>query len=133
MFESSKRLFDQYAEMLGLASLPVEPSGFVQLAVGDSATVLLYPESEESLLVVTPVAGLPRKLEYGLVRWMLERNFYDSKLAPFRLACDGSGSIVVWGRVPVEELSAEGLAQLINAVVDESEIIREELGVTEVV
>ena len=128
MFESSKRLFDEYAKTLGIASLPVEPSGFVQLTVGETATVLLYPESEESLLVVTPVAALPHKVDYGVVRWLLGRNFYDSPMAPFRVACDASGSVVVWGRVPVEALSAEGLAQLLNAVVDEGDLIRAELG-----
>ena len=56
----------------------------------------------------------------------MRRNFHDSPLAPFRIGCDKTGTLVVWGRMPMEGLSGEQLAGLIDAVTAEAALIREE-------
>jgi hypothetical protein len=57
----------------------------------------------------------------------LRRNFYDSPISPFRVACDTAGTIVVWGRVPIEGMTGEALAKLIDALAAETNFIREEV------
>jgi hypothetical protein len=57
----------------------------------------------------------------------LRRNFYDSPVAPFRVSCDTAGSIVVWGRVPVQGMTGESLAALLDALAAEADLIRAEV------
>lgn len=59
--------------------------------------------------------------------WLLRRNFYDSSISPFRLSCDTAGDIVVWGRVPVEGMTGESLAGLLDALAAEANFMREEV------
>ncbi len=61
----------------------------------------------------------------------MRRNFHDSPLAPFRIGCDKAGNLVVWGRMPIEGLSGEQLAGLIDAVRAEAALIREETATDE--
>jgi hypothetical protein len=72
---------------------------------------------------------LPKKLDYGTTLWLLRRNFYDSPIAPFRVSCDTAGSIVVWGRVPIEGMTGEALAGLLDALAAEADFIRAEVEV----
>jgi hypothetical protein len=72
---------------------------------------------------------LLKKIDYGATLWLLRRNFYDSPIAPFRVSCDTAGSIVVWGRVPIEGMTGETLAGLIDALAAEADLIREEVAV----
>ena len=37
----------------------------------------------------------------------MRRNFHDSPLAPFRVGCDKAGTLVVWGRMPIDGLSGD--------------------------
>ena len=39
--------------------------------------------------------------------WLMRRNFHDSPLAPFRIGCDIAGSLVVWGRMPIDGLTPD--------------------------
>ena len=79
--------------------------------------------------MVSPVASLPKEINYGTALWLLRRNFYDSPIAPFRVSCDTAGSIVVWGRVPVDGMTGERLATLLDALAAEADLIREEVEV----
>lgn len=131
MFQSTKDLYADLAKALGVAELPADEQGSVQLTVGENSTVVIFAEDAQSVMLVSPVMELPAAIDYGRVLWLLRRNFYDSPLAPFRIGCDTASSIVIWGRVPVAGLTGKELANLIDAVATEADLIREEVEVDE--
>ena len=61
----------------------------------------------------------------------MRRNFNDSPLAPFRIGCDHGGSLVVWGRMPMEGLTGQQLLGLLDAVAAEAVLVREEIATDE--
>ena len=124
----AQSLFAALAKTLGVPALSADSSGGVRLTVGDNSTVTLFAEDESTLMLLSPVMPLPKKLDYGTALWLLRRNFYDSPIAPFRVSCDTAGSIIVWGRVPIDGMTGDALAKLIDAVASESEFIRSEVG-----
>ena len=128
MFDSTESLYAELAEVLGIASLPADDQGSVELAFGEDTTVLLFAEDAASLMLVVPVMPLPASLDYGRLLWLLQRNFHDSAIAPFRVCCDAAATIVLWGRVPTQSLDGAGLAGLAEALADEARVLREELG-----
>jgi len=123
----TRALYDELAKELRVSSLPIDQNGGVQLTVGESTTVVMYGENDLSLLIVAPIAALPRKPEYGLMSWLFRKNLYDSNLAPFCLATDANSNLVLWGRVPVASLTGVSLAGLIDSLASESETIRDEI------
>ncbi len=123
----TQALYADLAKSLGLAALPADNNGGVQLAVGDTSTVILFAENDETLLIAAPVAALPKQPEYGLTLWLLRRNFYDSPIEPFRVSCDTEGNIVLWGRLPMAGLTGAALAALIDAVATEANRVRAEV------
>jgi hypothetical protein len=127
MFAPIQKLFAEYAKSIGAEQLPADESGMVTLSVGDDSTVVLIGEDDNSLLVMTPVAELPKTADYGTMLWLLRRNFYDSPIAPFRVSCDAAGSIVVWGRVPVDGMTADDLGGILEALAEEADFIRGEI------
>jgi hypothetical protein len=127
----NQNLLDDLAKALGVAKLPLDENGGVQLSIGDSATAILFAESAGTLFIVSPVAELPKQLDYGTALWLLRRNFYDSPIAPFQVSCDAGGNVVLWGRVPTEGLNGAQLASLLQALGEEAALIREELEVDE--
>jgi hypothetical protein len=129
MFKRTQALYAALAKTLGVASLPADDTGAVQLSIGENSTVNLFAEDEFTVMLVSPVMPLPKKIDYGATLWLLRRNFYDSPIAPFRVSCDTAGSIVVWGRVPIEGMTGETLAGLIDALAAEADLIREEVAV----
>jgi hypothetical protein len=129
MFPRTQALYAALAKTLGVDSLPADANGGVQLTIGEASSVVLFAEDAFTLMLVSPVMALPKGLDYGSMLWLLRRNFYDSPLAPFRVACDIAGSITLWGRVPIEGMSGEGLARLIDAIGAEADLIRDELAV----
>src|SRR5690348_6008694 len=129
MFKRTQALYAALAKTLGVPTLPADENGGIQLTVGENSTVTLFSEDEFTLMLVSPVAPLPKNVEYGTALWLLRRNFYDSPLAPFRVACDTAGSIIVWGRVPTEGMTGESLASLIDALAAEADLIRTEVEV----
>jgi hypothetical protein len=129
MFKRTQALYADLAKTLGVATLPADDNGGVQLSVGQNSTVTLFAEDEFTLMLVSPVVALPKKIDYGTALWLLRRNFYESPIAPFRVSSDTAGSIVVWGRVPVEGMTGESLASLIDALAAEADLIRTEVEV----
>jgi hypothetical protein len=131
MSPSTKTLYAQLAKALGVAEIPTDAQGIVQLTVGDDSTLVLVPEDAQSLMVMSPVAALPPTMDRGTLLWLMRRNFHDSPLSPFRIGCDTAGSLVVWGRLPVDGMSGEQLAGLLDAVAAEAALIREEIAIDE--
>jgi Tir chaperone protein (CesT) family len=129
MFKRTQALYAALAKTLGVPTLPADENGGIQLTVGENTTVTLFAEDEFTLMLVSPVVALSKKVDYGTALWLLRRNFYDSPIAPFRVSCDTAGSIIVWGRVPVEGMTGESLASLIDALAAEADLIRTEVEV----
>jgi hypothetical protein len=129
MFKRTQSLYAALAKTLDVGALPADDNGGVQLSIGNNSTVTLFAEDEFTLMLVSPVMPLPKNLDYGTTLWLLRRNFYDSPIAPFRVSCDTAGSIVVWGRVPVEGMTGEALAGLLDALAAEADFIRQEVEV----
>ncbi len=127
MPERTRELYAELAATLGLPELTPDVNGGVQLDVGDDTTVILFGENDVGLLVVIPIMQLPDDVSPGVTLWLLRRNFYDSGIAPFALACDAAGTLVLWGRVPMEGLTGERLAGLIDAVAAEARTVRGEV------
>jgi hypothetical protein len=125
----TQALYADLAKSLGLNALPADNNGGIQLSVGDTSTVILFAENDETLLVAAPVAALPRQPDYGVMLWLLRRNFYDAPIEPFRVSCDTDANIVLWGRLPMAGLTGATLAALIDAVATEADRIREEVAV----
>lgn len=120
-------LYADLARTLGVTELVPDAHGGIELSVGSDATVVLYGTNDVDLLVVAPVAALPSEPGYALASWLLKRNFYDSDLLPFRLACDKQSNVILWGRVPLEGQTGERLSGLINVVATQAGRIRTEM------
>jgi len=131
MSPSAQALYAQLAEALGVDTVPADAQGIVQLDVGDDGRVVVVPEDAHTLMLLAPVAALPATLDQGTLLWLMRRNFHDSPLAPFRIGCDSAGTLVVWGRMPIDGLSGEQLAGLLDAVAAEAALIREEIATDE--
>jgi hypothetical protein len=131
MSSTAKALCTQLAKALGVAGVPADANGIVQLTVGEDGRVVLVPEDAYTLMLMAPVGELPDGADRGTLLWLMRRNFHDSPLAPFRIGCDKAGTLVVWGRMPMEGLSGEQLAGLIDAVTAEAALIREEVATDE--
>jgi hypothetical protein len=131
MSSTAKALYTQLAKALGVAEVPADANGIVQLTVGEDGRVVLVPEDAYTLMLMAPVGELPDGADRGTLLWLMRRNFHDSPLAPFRIGCDKAGTLVVWGRMPMEGLSGEQLAGLIDAVTAEAALIREEVATDE--
>ncbi|MCE9659857.1 MAG: CesT family type III secretion system chaperone [Burkholderiales bacterium] len=131
MSPSAQALYAQLAQALGVEAIPADAQGIVQLEVGDEGRVVIVPEDAHTLMLLSPVAPLPSALDKGTLLWLMRRNFHDSPLAPFRIGCDKAGNVVVWGRLPIDGLSGEQLAGLLDAVAAEAALIREEIATDE--
>ena len=131
MSPPAQALYAQLAKALGVDSIPADARGIVQLDVGDEGRVVLVPEDAYTLMLMSPVAKLPATVDQGTLLWLMRRNFHDSPLAPFRIGCDYAGSLVVWGRMPMDGLTGEQLVGLLDAVAAEATLIREEIAIDE--
>lgn len=128
MHKTTQALYADLAKTLGVPALPADDDGSVELTIGEDTPVILFAEDPYTLMLVAPVLPLPAEPDYGTMLWLMRRNFHDSPLAPFRVACDASGGVVIWGRVPVDGLDGKALAGLLDAVAEQSRLAREELG-----
>ncbi|MDE2006112.1 MAG: type III secretion system chaperone [Rhodospirillales bacterium] len=131
MPEQTRALYAALAKALGVESLPTDNDGAVALTIGDDQQVLLYAEAEATILVVAPVAELPARPDHGTMLWLLRRNLWDSDLAPFCVAADPGGHVLLWGRVPVDGMTGELLASLIDQLGTEAGRARDALEGTE--
>ena len=127
MLERTRALYAALAQALRADSLPADNDGALALTIGEDSQVLIYGTDDISLLIVATVAPLPRRPDHGTMLWLLRQNFYDSDLAPFCAAADAAGHVVLWGRVPVEGMTGELLASLLDRLGTEAGRARGEL------
>lgn len=131
MSPSAQALYAQLAKALGVKEIPADAQGIVQLAVGEGGIVVIVPEDAYTLMLLAPVSVLPGTMDHGTLLWLMRRNFHDSPIAPFRIGCDKAGNVVVWGRMPIDGLTGEQLAGLMDAVAAEAALIRDEIEIDE--
>jgi hypothetical protein len=117
----------ELAKELQVDSLPIDQNGGVQLQVGENTTVVIYSQNDSSLLIVVPIAPLPTHPDFGIMARLLRLNLFDSRLSPFTLATDTNATVVLWGRVEIESITAASLAGLIDSLATETELIRSEI------
>jgi hypothetical protein len=103
-------------------------TGEIVVTIEGHSKIWLLEQEDGYFTLALPVMALPPKIGYGEIFWLLRRNFYDSKLLPFRVASDKGANIVLWGRSPLEKLTSEELGVLLNNLIAEAKKIREELG-----
>jgi hypothetical protein len=123
----TRALFSDLAKELGLPEFEPDAAGGIQLSVGSDTAVYVFGQSDGFLLLAAPAVALPKEPDYATTQWLLHRNFYDSDLAPFRIATDANGTILLWGRVPVEGMTGASLAGLVDALASEAQRIRGEV------
>ena len=131
MFDYIKPLYADLAKAVGVKGLTPDENGTLLLDLSEDVTISIFAESSIAIMLATAAMALPTAVDYGRVLWLLRRNFHDSPIAPFRIACDQDGAIVVWGRVPVDGLTGQQLAALAKSLADEVALIREEVEVAE--
>ncbi len=122
-----RALYAGLAAALGLPALAPDANGGIELTVGGDTSVVLFGEGDATLLAVVPVAPLPPAPDQATVLWLLRRNLYDSGIAPFTLACDAGGTLVLWGRLPLDGLTGPRLAGLLDALAGEAATIRRQI------
>lgn len=131
MSPTAKKLYDELAKALGVPEVPADDKGIVQLALGEGeeeGTVVLVPEDAYTLMLMAPIGPLPKAgVDGGTLLWLMRRNFHDSPLAPFRIGSDKAGTLVIWGRMPIDGMTGSELAGLLQAVVAEAANVREEV------
>jgi hypothetical protein len=126
--DKTRLLIAKLAKQIGLKSLPSDDSGGYRLTIGASTEVFIYGGDDVTILVVAPVAPLPRDVEYGLAVYLLRGNLFDADTAPFQIAVDDGGVLIFWGRVRIADFDGATLATLLDRVAAKVEEIRGEVG-----
>ena len=125
--DKTRALIAQLAAALGLPSLPSDNNNGTPLEI-DGRTVLIYGGDDESILLVAPVAPLPEEPGYGLTAYLLRKNLFQSDLAPFQVALDDGGTVVVWGRLQIADLDGAVLAAVLKRLAQRVGDIAGEMG-----
>ena len=122
--EKTKALIGDFAAALGLETLPPDDDGGYQVTVGDDTDVMFYGGDDETVLVVAPIAPLPRNPEYGTVMYLLRNNLFNSSIMPFQVAADDEGGLVLWARLAIADLTGDSLASIVKGLAEEVEEMR---------
>jgi Tir chaperone protein (CesT) family len=122
--DRTKALIADLATALKVASLPPDAGGGYQLTVGGTTTLLIYGGDDETILIIIPLGRLPHKPDYGLVLSFMRANMFNSDLAPFQVAADPAGMLILWGRVTIAEFTGVRLTGLIGVLADRAEAMR---------
>lgn len=124
----TRALMAELAKAIGLAALLQDDTGGFRVTVGEATEILLYGGDDETILIVAPVAPLPREPDYGLVLYLLRSNLFDSDVAPFQIAVDDDGALIFWGRLAIADLTGPMLAALLDRIAARVALIRGEVG-----
>jgi hypothetical protein len=125
--DRTRALIAEFGSVLGLDSLPPDENGGYHLTVGADTDIMIYGGDDETVLVVAPVAPLPHRPEYGLMVYLLRNNMFDSPVAPFQVAVDDEGALILWARLPLAELSGSRLASIIRGLAEQVGEMRGEI------
>ncbi len=122
-----QNLFNELAQAIQSEPLKLDENGHLKLIVDELNEIFLIPDKKDQLTVMLGVMPLPTNLDYGCYLWLLRKNFHDSSLAPLCVSCDLNGSIVIWGKIPISELTGHSLAGILSLLAEEANVMREEL------
>lgn len=125
--EKTKALIMELATALGMEAPPPDDDGGYQIVVGEDTDVMIYGGDDETVLIVAPIAQLPRNPEYGTVIYLLRNNMFDSPIMPFQVAVDDEGGVILWARLPIAELSGDSLASIVKGLDEQVAEMRGEL------
>jgi hypothetical protein len=112
----TQALLEDLGRVLGLASAPRDGTGGVRLTLGGAVEVSIYEDHDDALLVVCPIAAMPRTVERALALSLFQDSLFSSDCAPFVIAADETGMLLLWGRLWTDDLDGSSLASLIEAV-----------------
>jgi len=115
------------AKAIGLDQVPPDDSGGYHLTVGEATDIFVYGGDDETILLVAPVATLPRSVDYGLALYLLRANMFDSDMAPFQFAADAQGGLIFWGRLRIVDFDGTSLSALIDRVAERVREFRAEV------
>ncbi len=118
--DRTRALMQALADTLGIETIPASVDGGARLTAGhgtgDVSEVLIYGGDEETILLVAPVGPLPRGLTHATMLYLFRSNLFSSSCAPFQIAADEFGTLVLWGRLWIADLDGASLAGLVDAV-----------------
>jgi len=123
----TQALLDELAPLLGLAALPLNAHGGAALTLGADLPVTLYGEpGERTLFIALALGRLRNEPDYATTAWLFRRNMFDSTLAPFVIAANPQGDLLLWGRLPLPGLSGTMLAAVLDTLAAQGTRIRTE-------
>ena len=114
--DKTRALVADFAKAAGAGDMPQDDNGAFHLTVGEGTDVFIYGGDDETILVVSPVAELPKTVEYGLALYLLRVNAIDADTAPFVLGADIRGGLIFWGRLRIADFTGLSLRGLIEAI-----------------
>ncbi|MBC7942164.1 MAG: CesT family type III secretion system chaperone [Chitinophagaceae bacterium] len=127
----TQALLDELWPLLGLAALPLDARGGAALTLAAGVPVTLFGEAgDQTVLVVLTLGRLPPASDYAATAWLFKRNIFDSRLAPFVIAADAQGDLLLWSRLPLAGLSGKTLAAALDTLGAQAIRIRAEAGLT---
>lgn len=123
----TRALMADLAGAMNLPGLPADDGGGWQIGIGEDVTVQLFGGDDATLLAVAPVGALAPQTPYATVVYLFQLNGINSEIAPFRIGLDPGGTLILWARLPIAEITGESLANALDAVSDQVAQIRREL------
>lgn len=124
----TRALMAELAAVMRVPDLPQDPTGGYRLTVGPDTEVLVYGGDDVFVLMVVPIRTLPLEPEYGVMNWLLHGNMFNSDIAPFVVATDEAGMLILWGRLRIADFDGTTLARLIDNLADRAVKMRTEIG-----
>jgi hypothetical protein len=115
--DRTRALIADLARALGLAELPPDNDNGYKLIIRER-TLSLYGSDDESILLVAPLVPLPTDPGYGLTAYLLRKNLFQSDIAPFQVALENAGNLLIWGRLAVADLDGPTLAAVLNRLAE---------------
>jgi hypothetical protein len=125
LLDQTTALIRGFASAVGVAALPTEDGGGYRITVGEDTHVLVYGGDDETILIVAPIMKLPFWSDYAVALYLLRINMIDSPVEPFRVAADAAGGLILWARLPIEQL-VSSFAVLANGLGRYVAVIRTE-------
>jgi hypothetical protein len=116
MLTRTRDLIANISDALGVPPLTRGNNGEYSLTAGENTEVMIFGGGDETILIVAPLAELPRPADRAVTTYLLRHNMFDSALLPFHVALDEDGGLILWARLRIDDLSGESLASLVHAL-----------------
>ena len=124
VLDHTRALITGLASAIGLPDLPPDETGGFHLQVGGTEDVFIYGGDDIDILVVVPVAPLPPAPGYALVTYLLHSNMFNADIAPFVIAADDAGGVILWGKLCIADLDGTALARIVDNLTERAATMR---------